>query len=183
MRYPLVILALLLTTIGSFSSRSAAAPLPLTSSSLFISGQRGLFHSPIGFVINSGNTDWHLAVAPKNNSYIETVYRAPGDNKVQAALTVRAETLLSKTDLDSYAKKWIKDYPRLGFEVLTAKKVRVGEQVGYMLDLLSRENSKQLRQVLFLKGRNTVTLTCRDDVSTFAQSLKSCNDIIRTFHW
>lgn len=163
--------------------RVESAPMPLTSSSVFISGTRGLFHSPSGFVINAGNTDWHLTVAPKNNSYIETVYRAPGDNKIQAALTVRAETLAKSMDLDAYANKWMKDYPRLGFEILTAKKVRVGDQVAYMLDLLSRENSKQLRQVLFLKGKSTVTLTCRDDVGTFAQTLKSCNEIIRTFHW
>ena len=160
-----------------------AAPMPLTSSSIFISGHPGLFHSAMGFTMNSASTNWHLVPAPKNNSYIETVYRAPSDSKTQAALTVRAEVLQKSVDLEAYANRWIKDYPRLGFEILASKKVRVGDQIAYMLDLISRENAKQLRQVLFVKGKNSVTLTCRDDVSTFSQSLKSCNDIVRTFHW
>ncbi len=133
--------------------------------------------------MSAGLTDWQLTVAPKGNSFIETMYRAPGNSKVQAALTIRTEKLDRPTELATYANKWMKDYPRLGFEILTAKKVRVGENVAYMLDLVSRENAKQLRQLLFLKGRMAVTMTCRDEISTFAQSLKSCNDIVRTFRW
>jgi hypothetical protein len=164
-----------------------AAPMPLTSSSLFISAERGLFHSASGFTINAASTDWQQMSPPKNNSYIETVYRAPNrgpnDSKGPAALTVRAESLPQSTSLENFANKWLKDYPRLGFDILTAKKVKVGEQVAFMLDLVSRENSKQLRQVIFVKGKSAVTLTCRDDISTFAQSLKSCNEIARTFRW
>jgi len=170
-----------------FSAAAHAAPMPLTSSSAFISAEKGLFHSASGFVISSGPTDWHQISPPKNNSYIETVYRAPehagSDSKSQAALTVRAEPLQRPTSLDDFANKWLKDYPRLGFEILTAKKVKVNDQIAFMLDLVSRENSKQLRQVIFVKGKNAVTITCRDDVATFAQSLKSCNEITRTFRW
>ncbi|OFZ20401.1 MAG: hypothetical protein A2Z20_08790 [Bdellovibrionales bacterium RBG_16_40_8] len=169
------------------SSLTFAAPMPLTSSSIFISGQRGLFHSPVGFSIHLANTDWVQIEKPKDNSYIDAVYRAGSDNNIQAALTVRTDKitdeLSSPVNLENYAQKWMKDYPRFGFVILTAKKVRVGESVGYMLDLVNRDNSKQLRQVLFVKNKYAVTLTCRDDVQNFSQTLKSCNEIMRTFSW
>jgi hypothetical protein len=160
-----------------------AAPIPLTSSSLYISAKPGLFQSPIGFSINSGSTNWVQVMSPKNNEFIEATYHSPGDENVQAALTMRHEKLSKPEELDSYSKKWMKDYPRFGFDVLAAKKVRVKNEVGFMLDLVNRENSKQLRQLIFVKNSNVVTLTCRDDAQNFLKTLKSCNEIIRTFRW
>ncbi len=166
-----------------FSFALLAAPIPLTSSSPFISLQKGLFQSPLGFRLHSGQTGWEQIPPPKQNTFIETIYRAPGDNNVQAALTVRVDKTDKKYELSDYAQTWLKDYPRLGFSILTSKKVRVGQEVGYMLDLVNRDNAKQLRQVIFLKERHVVTLTCRDDMTSFQKTLKSCNDIIRTFQW
>ena len=83
----------------------------------------------------------------------------------------------------SNSKQWLKDYPRLGFEILATKKIRLNNQVGFLLDLISRDNHIQLRQVLFLKGRHAVNITCRDHQDQFDQSLRQCNDIIRTFTW
>ena len=160
-----------------------AAPIPLTSSSVFISAKNGLFQSPLGFSIHLADTDWVQVPKPADNPYIETVYRSNDDQNIQAALTVRVDKLDTTHTFESYSKKWMKDYPRFGFAVLTAKKVRVGDQVGFMLDLINRDNSKQLRQVLFLKDKAAVTLTCRDDASSFSRTLKSCNEIMRSFHW
>jgi hypothetical protein len=162
---------------------SLAAPIPLTSSSLFISSKKGLFRSPLGFSIDLANTEWVQIPTPKNNTYIETVYRASDDSGSQAALTVRIDSSEKKVDLSEYAQKWLKDYPRFGFDVITSKKVRVGNEIAFLLDLVGRDNAKQLRQVLFAKGKNVVTLTCRDDIKTFSKSLKSCNEIIRSLRW
>jgi len=160
-----------------------AAPIPLTSSSLFISQQRGLFRSALGFSLHAADSGWEQVPAPKDNSFIQTIYRAPNDSSTQAALTVRTDKMDKVYDVEQYAKKWMKDYPRFGFEILAAKKVRVSEDVAFMLDLVNRENSKQLRQVIFVKNKDAVTLTCRDDVSLFNETLKACNEIIRTFNW
>jgi len=161
----------------------SSAPLPLTSSSLFISNQPGLFRSSLGFSLHTGTTKWVQVPTPPNTPYIEAVYRAPGDENVQAALTVRVDPLLKNESLDDYSKRWLKDYPRFGFDILAAKKVRVEREVAFLLDLVNRENSKQLRQLVFIKNKRAVTLTCRDDSSGFATTLKSCNEIIRSFRW
>ena len=133
--------------------------------------------------MNSGSTDWELAPKPQNNRFIETVYRAPNGTDSEAILTVRADKIHGRADAAEYAKKWLHDYPRFGFEVLDAKKVNVAGQGAYVIDLVSHESSKQLRQVLFVQGENAVTLTCRDKIQDFSQTLKVCDQIIRTFRW
>lgn len=160
-----------------------AAPMPLTSTSLFISAKQGLFHSPLGFSIDAGRTNWLLEPKPKNNHFIETIYKAPAGSGSEAILTVRSDKINGRVDAAHYAKRWLSDYPRFGFEVLDAKKVKVDGQMAYLIDLVSHESSKQLRQVLFVRGDDAVTLTCRDKIQDFAKTLKSCDQIIRTFHW
>lgn len=177
----LKLISLLLVVV--FSVGVVAAPLPLTSSSTFISSKNGIFHSPLGFSLHLGQSNWEQVTPPQNNDYIETIYRSVDDNNIQAALTVRIDKLDAPTTLQNYSKKWMKDYPRFGFEILAAKNVRVGNNVGFMLDLVNHENAKQLRQLLFVKNKNAVTLTCRDDKKSFTKTLKTCNEIVRTFQW
>src|SRR6185437_12837316 len=95
-----------------------AAPMPLTSTSLFISAKKGLFHSPLGFTMDAGTTDWELVPKPKNDHFIETIYRAPEGTESEAILTVRSDRVSRTVDSAQYAKKWLNDYPRFGFEVL-----------------------------------------------------------------
>ena len=172
---------LFMVALFMFAPTGFGAPMPLTSSSIFISGTNGVFHSPLGFSLNAGNTDWTLAAKPRNNRFIKTIYRAPNDP--EALLTVRADKINHPANVAQYAKKWLSDYPRFGFQVLEAKRVKVSGQLGYMIDLVSHESSKQLRQVLFVKGDVAITLTCRDSIRRFGHTLKSCDKIIRTFRW
>lgn len=166
------------------STFAYAAPHPATTSSKLISERPGLFRSHTGFQIDSANTGWKQISSPQNNNFIATVYRSsePVDG-IQPALTVRMDKLEKRTSLTRYTKRWMKDYPRLGFEILTAKKVRVGAGVGFMLDLINRDNEMQLRQLLFVKNKDVVNLTCRDHHENFNNTLKSCNEIFRTFSW
>lgn len=165
-----------------FIVAAQGAPIPLTSTSALISRNDGLYRSPLGFSIHSSDTGWKQLPPPNKNEYIVTMYESLGE-ATPSALTVRVDELKKSTPLDEYSKKWLRDYPRFGFDVITAKKVRVGDNVGYMLDLLSRENKKQLRQLLFVKDKRAVTLTCRGERAKFKTTVRDCNDIIRTFRW
>lgn len=168
----------------SFSNLSFSAPIPATSSSEIIGSNIGLFLSDEGFSISSKNTDWEQALPPKDNPYIQTLYLAPSKNfGVQASLTVRVDKLAQDTTPHNYVKKWIKDYPRLGFRVLNAKRVKVNENNAFLLDLINKNNSRQIRQVLFAKKSKVILLTCRDHKNTFKETVKNCNDIIRNFDW
>ena len=130
-----------------------AAPIPATTSSMVITEKPGIFRSPIGFEINAADTGWVQVPPPGNNKYIATVYRNENlVDGIQPALTVRVDKLEKPISLKMYTKRWMKDYPRLGFEILAAKKVKVGGEVAFMLDI-------------------------------FNNTLKSCNEIFRTFIW
>jgi len=195
--------------IALISSAAFAAPIPGTATSKLVSPQIGLYHSPLGFQLNAAHTGWAHVAPPAGNKYVATVYRAePGSVAAQihadlhsqgnvvgqkalasaaktspAMLTVRIDNLDKETTLDKYIGKWMKEYPRYGFDVLGSKPFLQAKNKGYVLDLVNRNQGKQLRQVVFLKQKNAVILTCRDRIATFQTSLKSCNEIIKTFTW
>lgn len=177
-----------------------SAPMPGAASSALVSPQLGLYRSPLGFQISAGESGWVHAEPPTDNKFIATLYRAPtntatpgnaksakpptsNDASTGASLTVRIDELKKEVPLDKYVQRWVKEYPKYGFDVIGSQPFAQNKQKGYVLDLINRDSGKQLRQAVFLKKQKAVILTCRDQASTFKESLKSCNQIIRTFFW
>lgn len=171
-------------TLILFSQWLTAAPIPATSSSSLIGADLGKFISQYGFTIHAGGTSWLHTEPPKDIAALTTVYRSPHTNHgVQPSLTVRVDKLKDATPLNKYVHQWMKDYSRLGFEVLGAKPLKVAGQDAYMVDVLSREAAKQLRQVVFVRNKVAVVLTCRDHREGFDETVRVCNDIIKNFRW
>ena len=169
----------------SFLNFSASAsPAPASGSSAILDAEHGLFRSTYGFSISKGSTDWIQSTPPSRSANIATLYRAPHTvSGVQPALTVRADHLATYRPLKVYARQWMKDYHRLGFDVINSKPIQVTKQTAFLIDVIHRESAKQLRQVVFLRDRTAVVLTCRDHRSNFEQTVKACNNIVRTFRW
>jgi hypothetical protein len=166
------------------STLAIAAPMPATSTSKLVAPQLGLYRSPIGFEINAGKSGWIHAQAPGDSRFVQTVYRAPqqqAGDKVAASLTVRVDKLDKPVAMNKYIQRWQKEYPKYGFDVQGGKAFTEGNNKGYVLDLMNKDANKQIRQVVFMKASNAIILTCRDDVASFKDSLKACNQIIRTF--
>jgi hypothetical protein len=173
-----------LLALALFSGFSWGAPIPATSSSELVSKPAGLFVSAKGFRMNAGSSAWIQSAPPKNIPSLVTIYKSPILNMgQQPALTVRVDDLRVTTPLKSYVKRWMKDYTRFGFEVLTAKQIKVNQSQAFMLDILSRETGKQLRQLVFLKEKTAVILTCRDHKANFSKTVLDCNEIAKTFEW
>ena len=163
-----------------FISVAEAAPMPATASSKLVSPQLGLYRSPLGFEISSGTSGWAHAEPPKNNKYVATLYADP---KTKASLSVRVDELKKEMPIDKYVSRWSKEYPRYGFDVVGSQTFAQNKQKGYVVDLVNRDTGKQLRQVVFMKKKHAVIMTCRDNIKNFKQSLRDCNQIIRTFSW
>lgn len=161
-----------------------AAPIPVTSSSFVISNQIGKFISERGFSIHAEKTDWIHSASPPDNPNIAALYRSKTTHKgVQAGLTIRVDDLQIKQSLKNYVKQWLKDYPRFGFDILNSKPIRINSQRAFLLDMINRQTSRQLRQVVFLKNKTAVILTCRDHRESFKSALSTCNEIISNFRW
>ncbi len=135
--------------------------------------------------MDGGGTAWVQSEAPKTIPSLVTIYKSPvqtGGGQ-QPALTVRVDNLKRQQGLKSYVKRWMQDYTRFGFDVLTAKNIKINDQSAFLLDIVSRETKKQLRQVLFMKEKMAVILTCRDGKDSFSKTVQDCNSIIKTFQW
>ena len=170
--------------ISCLFSSAWAAPFPGTSSSALVGEKPGAFYSSRGFRINSAQTAWIQTPPPKHIPSLVTVYKSPAPfNGQQPALTVRVDEMRHLQPLKTYVKKWMKDYTRFGFEVLTAKPIKIGENSAFLLDIVSRETQKQLRQVVFVREKVAVILTCRDGRDSFAKTVLDCNEIVKTFEW
>ena len=167
-----------------FSLSTDSAPIPATSSSSFLGANKGLFWSQHGFSIHAGRTSWLHGLPPANSLFIETLYKAPqSENGVQPSLTVRVDQLKKKMSLKRYVNRWKKDYPRFGFNILSAKKVRVGMEKIFLLDMVNPHTSRQLRQYIFVKRKQAVILTCRAHTKSFRSSVRSCDRIAKNFSW
>ncbi len=161
-----------------------AAPAPGAATSAVTNPQLGLYNSAHGFRISAGDTDWQVTPPPADTRYIVQLYQSP--NKVkdsQASLSVRVDNLKKNMPLNDYVQQWIRDYPKFGFEVLGSKPFNLDGNLGYVIDLKTKATEKQLRQVVFVRDRKAVILTCRDAIENFETTLKSCNSIIKTFAW
>ena len=162
----------------------SASPQPATAVSRMIAPRLGFYRSPDGFRLHSGDSGWLQAAPPRGNQTILTVYRSP-INESKASLTVRVDQLARGTTSDRYISRWIKEYPRFGFDVLGSQPFAQGGVRGHVIDLVNRDSKMQLRQVVFVSEarKRAAILTCRDNAVGFAATLKSCNSIVKTFEW
>lgn len=134
--------------------------------------------------MDSGGTAWIQSAPPKDIPSLVTVYKSPNQQHgQQPALSVRVDELRKQQSLKNYVKRWMQDYTRFGFDVLTAKQIKIGTQSAFLLDIVSRETKKQLRQVVFVRNKTAVTLTCRDHRDSFGKTVADCNQIVKSFEW
>ncbi len=187
-------LKFLILLIFLVSSATQAAPMPGTSTSALVKPELGIFHSKYGYEISAGGTGWLQSDTAIDQKFVEALYRSPKsatdnstdkstDKEGPATLTVRVDKMEKETTLDRYIQRWLKEYPKYGFDVLGSKSFMQNKAHGYVVDLVNRDQQKQLRQVVFMKKQVAIILTCRDQTKSFDVSRKNCNSIIRTFKW
>lgn len=160
-----------------------AAPHPATSTSVLTNPQQGFYFQSQGFNLRTSGTDW-LPTPQNQDSLFESARFTPkGSLDSTASLSVRTDTLSKQSNLESYAKKWMRDYPSYGFEVLGAKSFAVSGSPGLVVDMVQRNKSKQLRQVILQQGQQVAILTCLDNQASFQKTLTSCNQLVKNFEW
>ena len=157
-----------------------AAPMPGTSSSKLVAPELGLLRSPAGFQVQSSQTGWRLVEPLADSKYVHGLYKP---NNGSGSLSVRVDQLEQELSLERYVQRWQKEYPRYGFDVISSQGFNLNKTKGFVLDLINRDNHKQLRQVVFVRSKTAAILTCRDEQDKFNYTLKACNQIIKTFRW
>lgn len=162
---------------------AAAAPHPGTSTSALTAPELGHYFQSQGFNLKTAGTDW-LPTPQNAESLFEVVRFTPkGQIDASASLSVRTDTLSKQGTLESYAKKWMRDYPSYGFEVLGAKSFAISGGPGLVVDMVQRSKNKQIRQVILQHGLQVAILTCLDHQSSFQKTLTNCNQLVKNFSW
>ena len=167
----------------AFSCLAFAAPHPATSTSTLMDPQYGHFFQSQGFLLKTAGTDW--LPTPQNEDSLFDAVRFTPKGKVDstASISVRTDTLSKQNNLETYAKKWMRDYPSYGFEVLGAKSFAIADGPGLVVDMIQKNRNQQIRQVILQKDRRVAILTCLDNRRDFQKTLAACNQLVKNFEW
>jgi hypothetical protein len=166
---------------------SVASPVAGHGSSILADKDQGYFLSSLGFTFKTVGTHWSLETVA-NDPSAQTprlVYR----DDASALMSVHLDKLPNELSLETYIKRWIRDYNHYGFDVLGSKAFTLGDNKkvrftrGFVVDLVHKKMSRQMRQVIFLKEKNVVIVTCQNKKDQFSQTLTDCNQIAKTFEW
>ncbi|MBO9665279.1 MAG: hypothetical protein J7501_00505 [Bdellovibrio sp.] len=159
-----------------------AAPYPATSTSALTAPERGLYFLHKGFTLKTVGSNW-IPVASSEDSILDTIRFASKDAPDDGSLSVRTDRIAKNVSLDLYTRKWMRDYPSYGFEVLATKQFALNGSPALIVDMLSRTKNKQIRQVVLKNEDKVAIMTCLDSKESFSKSLQQCNQIIKTFTW
>jgi len=149
------------------------APYPATSSSLITDPHRGFAQLLNGYEFKLPS-QW----APRG--------QAQRFQLQSSAMTMAIDTqeIPLEQSLEQYFKKWVKEYNGYGFDILGTRAFQqFADQPGLVVDLVSRAQGRQLRQVLVRKQGRLAIITCQNQIESFQKDLSSCNETIKLFRW
>lgn len=165
-----------------------AAPYPATSSSAIVS-ENSYFQSKWGFTIHKSDVHWTRLIPDAKDPYHLTTYRplmtAPDS---QASLNIRVDPVSKRPSkkkivLKSYLNYWLKQYPKLGMEVLKHEYTLLNGKKAVRVDAYNLSTSMQIRQYIVWEGENALLFSCSDKKDTFAVSLYACEQILQSMSW
>ncbi|MFP5518527.1 MAG: hypothetical protein ACLGGX_01385 [Bdellovibrionia bacterium] len=162
-----------------FVSISLAAPMPGMGSAKLSEKISTVAFKSLGFAMDLMQNEWTLEMQNQSASK-QFRFKSLENN---GTLSIRIDDLKEEASLDEYSKKWIRDYPNYGFEILAQKSIKIGKAPALVIDLAQKENQKQIRQVLFLQNQRVVVLTCHNSFKAFKATAESCNRAFNSFKW
>jgi hypothetical protein len=161
-----------------------AAPHPATTSSVLTDPAKGFSFQSYGFKLDLEKSKWQPIQKESESIFAEIEFEKKGEkDSSPAQLSLRMDELEKTQGVETYAKKWMRDYPQYGFEILSTKSFSHASGQGVVVDLYHRPNNKQLRQVILLKGKKVAILTCSNERQKFALTLAECNELVKNFAW
>ncbi len=167
------------------SLTATAAPHPATTSSILTDPEKGESFQGFGFKLAFNKSTWRPLQKESDGLFAEVQFqnKGPKTDSPKAQISLRMDDLAKNQNIETYAKKWMRDYPHYGFEVLGTKTFGHSGGQGLVVDLFHRQNNKQLRQVILLKTRKVAIFTCSNEKAKFTEILTECNQLVRGFSW
>ncbi len=162
-----------------------AAPYPGAGSSALMDPEKQLSWQKHGFALDLKDSPWMMSNSTQVNEkeFNLSLLMDPKMQRKNSKLSLRIEEIKPKQDLNALTKKWIREYPILGFQWLQTKEATVKGQKAIVVDFYQKTKGIQLRQVLMRDGQRLAVFTCSDRRETFVQTLSQCNAVVQSFQW
>jgi len=175
------ILPTLLLVLQFLPVKTLAAPFPGMGSSKLTSKSGIIQIHQKGFQISTPQPIW--SILPNETDLKNEINFNFLKEKTNATFSLKTETLNSPLSLEVYSKKWIREYASFGFDLLGTKPYIQNQAKALVIDLFHKNLNKKIRQVIFIKEKISVIMTCTDQTENFEKTLPECNSIFRTFQW
>ncbi len=177
-----VLYTLSLLTI-TLSHLTYASPIPGFGSAPAQQLLRNIVISELGFRIgNSQQNFWTLKIEPSSTNSNSYQFYATNP-QLSARFLINVDKFAKPITLDNYLKKWVKEYPYFGFEILQTQSFKIGGQSSYLIDLAHRKKNKQLRQFVVVKDNFAIVMTCVDEINRFKETSAQCGNLVNDFQW
>lgn len=172
-----IIFAILTFLFYLIPNSALGAPHPVSGNAVLSDSRSSMYLLRLGFQLSFENTPFELQQSENST------FRYLSEKFPEAIISVRHEELNTALPLESYAKRWIKDYSSFGMDVVGTQSFVENKNQGFLVDLQHKATQKKIRQAIFLKDKTSVILSCSDKLESFKDTLKLCNEIIRSFNW
>lgn len=166
-------------------SVSVSAPLPTTGSSVLNSPRWTTAFSQMGFSFKLVADEWvflenSMQAQSPAQQQIDLGFKTLSDT---ARLSLKTENYKGQVHLESYAKKYLRDYNQYGFEVISTQSMKINNQTVLVVDLMQKNKKTQSRQI-FMSAKNKVTIaSCIDKTETFSLTSSMCNQLLNQYQW
>lgn len=163
----------------------SGAPFPTTGSSIVNSPKWNTAFSQMGFAFKLVSNEWVYLENPsqKQQSSQSQIDMGLKTLSESARLSLKTEMYKSKINLESYAKKYLRDYNQYGFEVISSKTIMLNNNPAIVIDLVQKNKSTQSRQFFISAGNKITVASCIDKTDVFTLTSNMCQQLFNTYQW
>lgn len=172
------------TLISTFIA--TASPHPGMGSSALNQVEKSAVFSMMGFRLNTVPSGWNFISGETYSDITKNFQIDLGKSSLLTAdhsrrISFKMETTKTKIDLETYVKKFLRDYNQYGFEVSGLQSLH--EKNSVIIDLNQKNKKTRSRQMFFQNGTRIVIATCIDEFESFEATIAECNQIFNGLNW
>ncbi len=134
----------------------------------------------LGLSLSAGKTNWTFFnsddYASNGNIFVARPVSLSFTGSTVATLTLRSD----KSQIESvkkYTEKWLRDYPKFGFELQQAGEVTYGDLKGYQIEMVSK---KVIHQFIYKNDNEFLVFTCSSGLQNSIAVWEKCQEILRS---
>jgi hypothetical protein len=165
----------------------ALLTLAVTTDASYISPHQ--FYDPTRHLfLNANNTNWDFFKPDDQTSQtvsrdkdLQFVARSPYivEDGLQPTLTLRLD-YGTWTTARAYGERWLKDFPKYGYELQMSRDTKLGGLSGFEIELSATQSKHVIRQFIVKSKQDFWVFTCTSDQKHFSVSWSACERILKT---